>query len=32
MDESDRRVAPGVYFVSVSTADRATRKKVILTR
>ncbi len=32
MDQADRRVVPGVYFVSVSTADRATRKKVILTR
>ncbi len=32
MDQADRKVAPGVYFISVSTADNAIRKKVILTR
>jgi hypothetical protein len=31
-DESNRKVAPGVYFVSVSTGDQATCKKVVLTR
>jgi hypothetical protein len=30
-DEANRRVAPGVYFVSVSTTGQAIHKKVILT-
>jgi hypothetical protein len=32
VDESNRRVAPGVYFVSVSTGHTSIRTKVILTR
>jgi hypothetical protein len=31
-DERARSVAPGVYFVSISTAETTVRKKVILTR
>jgi hypothetical protein len=31
-DDTDRRVAPGVYFVSISTGSAVTTRKVILAR